>query len=120
MDLRTENQNSKKIPFDLNTDSSTHDLGTESDPAASILSEIIEAFDMSYADDIDFPEFHSKQRESQNSDDPADELERINDAERILGRFSEIDKGSIRVSINDSRLNLFFRLKTGQTIRRIL
>ncbi len=54
------------------------------DETDTTMSEVIEAFDMSIADDIDYPEIYSLQRQFANSDDPTDVQRRIMDAKRIL------------------------------------
>lgn len=113
MDFKQEN-------FDLVIDPKTNDLGFDSDLANSILSQVIEAFDMREADDIDYPKYFSKQRESFLSDDPSDEYRRIVDAENILSRFDEIDSDSIEVELVEKKLQIQFRLKTGQVLRRLL
>lgn len=106
MDLKTKDN-------DLLIDKSTLDLETENDLLTAIMLEIIEHFDMQPADDIDFPEIYSKQREGMNSDDTLDLLIRKQDAERILKSYSEINLESIDVKVNGKQLDIKFRLTTG-------
>jgi len=113
MDLLTKD-------FDLVIDAKSNDLGLDGNLANEIFSQLLEAMDMPIADDIDYPEFYSSQRESFLSDDPTDEYRRINDAERILARFPEIDSESIEVDLVGKNLQIQFRLKTGQVVKRLL
>lgn len=113
MDLLTKD-------FDLVIDAKTNDLALDGDLANSIFLQLVEAMDMAVADDIDYPDFFSKQRQSYLSDDPSDEFRRISDAENILSRFPEIDQDSIDLEIVSSRLQVQFRLKSGQLLRRLL
>lgn len=108
------------MDFDLVIDNGSNDFASESDVVNSILSQLIEAMDMSQADDIDYPDMFSKQRESFQSDDPTDEYRRVVDAENILSRFAEIDPESIEVELAEKNLQIQFRLKTGQVIQRLL
>lgn len=113
MDIAIENQNAE-IPFDLKIEPKTGDFSFLEDEVTEVLQQVIEAFDMTPADDIDYPEIFSRQREFLNSSDPVDKQRRIADAHRILRNFPEIDPNTLDITINeDERLKLKFRLKTG-------
>lgn len=103
-----------EIPFDIKFETKTEDFAFIDDEITEVLEQIIEAFDMTPADDIDYPEVFSRQREFLNSDDPIDQSRRIADATRILRNFPEIDPNSIDISIDEkNKLKLKFNLKTG-------
>lgn len=113
MNIAIESQ-SAEIPFNLKIDPKTKDFSFLEDEVTEVLQQVIEAFDMTPADDIDYPEIFSRQREFFNSSDPVDKQRRIADAYRILRNFPEIDPNTLDITINeDERLNLKFRLKTG-------
>ena len=66
-----------------------------------VLNEIMEQFDMTIGDDIDFPMLYSNQMAHIQSNDPASALQRISDAERILKEHPLIDSDTVIVDIND-------------------
>lgn len=119
MDLLVEEIKSV-TSFDLKIDSKFNDLSLDTNLENSILYQVIEAMEMSKADDIDFPNFFSNQRNSMNSEDGSEQNERIADVERILLTFPEINKESIIVDSVDLRIRLSFSLKSGQVVKRLL
>jgi hypothetical protein len=106
--------------FDIEIDPKLDDLQLESEMKQEVFTQVIEAFDMRIADDIDFPNFFSNQRDSMNSDDPTDEYRRLVDAESILQSIPEIDSDSIEVELVDSKIQASFSLKSGEVIKRLL
>lgn len=77
-----------------------------------LLEQIIEAFDMTPADDIDYPEIYSRQREFLNTEDAVDQTRRIADATRILRNFPEIDQNSIDITIDEkNKLAIKYKVK---------
>ncbi len=119
--VNSSNQVNGEIVGDLKIDPRTNDISTSDDELQEILDQVIEAFDMSPADDIDYPEMYSGQREFLNSDDPVDKTRRIADAIRILKQFPEINPDSIEVDIaNNNRLQVAFKLNSGIQFRREL
>jgi len=116
IDLETENT-APGIKGDLKLDAAD-DLAIQSDDLRIILAEIKEHFEMRPADDLDYPEIYSRQRRMQGSDDPADGLARIMDAERMLSQHPAILGDSIAVDIEDNdTLSVSFRTKSGQFVR---
>lgn len=116
IDLETETT-SAGIKGDLKLDASD-DLAVQSDDLRIILAEIKEHFEMRPADDLDFPELYSRQRRMQGSDDPADGLARIMDAERMLAQHPAILPDSIAVELDATdALTASFRTKSGQFVR---
>ncbi len=117
--VKSENILPNEIEGDLKIDVRTNDIAVTQDELEEFLEQVIEAFDMSVADDIDFPEIYSRQREFINSDDPTDKTRRIADAMRILKHFPEINSDSIQVDITDNnRLQVNFKLNSGTQFRR--
>ncbi|MEM7182718.1 MAG: hypothetical protein AAF518_17525 [Spirochaetota bacterium] len=102
--------------FDLTLKKGTNDFSEEFDNKEVITQQIITAFDMKPADDIDYPEFFSKQRASINSENPVDVQHRIQDAYRIIEQFPQIDQQSVEVDFISERLSVNFQLKEGTKI----
>ncbi|MBM9499370.1 hypothetical protein JWG44_03805 [Leptospira sp. 201903071] len=106
---------------DLFLDSSNDDLMNDSNAIRIVLSEIREMFEMTVADDIDYPEIYSRQRSAGNSTEYSDQAGRIRDAERILKFHPAIDYGSIDVSLSfENRILVTFRLKTGEFLKGVV
>ncbi|ULH28743.1 60S ribosomal export protein NMD3 [Leptospira weilii] len=104
------------LTSDLLLDSKTFDFAETESEGDVVRAMVIEAFDMSPADDIDFPEIYSRQRKHLYEDDDSGPQERMNDAFRILEQFSQIDSNTIKVSILKEGLSIYFRLKTGEEL----
>ncbi|EMJ94838.1 LIC10183 family protein [Leptospira alstonii] len=104
------------LTSDLLLDSKTFDFAETESEVDVVRAMVIEAFDMSPADDIDFPEIYSRQRRHLLEDDDSGPQERMNDAFRILEQFSQIDSNTIKVSILKEGLSIYFRLKTGEEL----
>ncbi|AOP32572.1 hypothetical protein A0128_00975 [Leptospira tipperaryensis] len=103
---------------DLTLDSSNDDLMVDSSSIRLVLSEIREMFEMTIADDIDYPEIYSRQRAAANSTEYADQAARIRDAEKFLKFHPAIDARSIDVSLNsENRILVSFFLKTGESLK---
>lgn len=103
---------------DLVLDSANDDLMTDSNSIRIVLSEIREMFEMTVADDLDYPEIYSRQRAAANSTEYSDQAGRIRDAERILRFHPAIDLQSIEVSLNfENRILVNFRLRTGEVLK---
>ncbi|EIE02833.1 LIC10183 family protein [Leptospira licerasiae] len=111
MDLLTE-----EISGDLLLDSKTFDFATNESELDAVRSMVIEAFDMTLADDIDFPEFYSLQRKHLFEEDESGPQERLNDAYRILAQFPQIDQSTVEVSSLDKGIGISFRLKSGEEL----
>ncbi|EMN65805.1 hypothetical protein Lepto782_00990 [Leptospira interrogans serovar Canicola] len=106
---------------DLTLDPSDNDLLSDSNSVRIVLSEIREMFEMTVADDIDYPEIYSRQRIAQNSTEYDELSERIQDAERILKFHPIINPQSINIILDEERrLVVDFRLKTGESVKEIL
>jgi len=71
---------------------------------------MIENFDMSPADDIDYPLLYSRQRETQGSDDRASRVFRVSDAKRMMRAHPLIDSESVSATIQSSALVVDFDL----------
>lgn len=97
--------------FDLVIDGANDDFLIESDFKIVLQNRLIEEFDMSPGDDIDFPSVFSRQREGLNSDNDSDLLRRIRDAKRILAAQDEIDKDRIEVSVLDGKIITEWKLQ---------
>lgn len=95
---------------DLTLDEGTNDFKTELVPKNAIVLRIIEMFDMQVADDIDYPTIFSDQRRFINSDKVEDELERVNQAKKLLESVNEVDKDSIDISIVNDKLTADFSI----------
>ncbi|MBE8363434.1 LIC10183 family protein [Leptospira borgpetersenii] len=103
---------------DLILDYSNDDIQTDSNSVRIILSEIREMFEMTVADDLDYPEIYSRQRLAMNSTEFMDQAARIRDAERILNLHPMIDSSSIDVGLNsENGLVVSFKLKTGEAVQ---
>ncbi|AVQ10748.1 Uncharacterized protein XB16_0401 [Leptospira santarosai] len=103
---------------DLVLDSANDDLQTDTNSIRIVLSEIREMFEMTVADDLDYPEIYSRQRAAMNSTEFTDQAARIRDAERILNLHPMIDTDSIDVSLNsENGLEVSFKLKTGEAVQ---
>ncbi|EMO64239.1 hypothetical protein LEP1GSC133_0814 [Leptospira borgpetersenii serovar Pomona str. 200901868] len=103
---------------DLVLDPSNDDLQIDSMSVRIVLSEVREMFEMTVADDLDYPEIYSRQRAAQNSNDSMAQAARIRDAERILNLHPMIDTNSIDVGLNsDNRLVVSFKLKSGEAVQ---
>ncbi|WP_061223987.1 LIC10183 family protein [Leptospira weilii] len=111
MDFLTDN-----LTSDLLLDSKTFDFADSESEADVVRAMVIEAFDMSPADDIDFPEIYSRQRRHLLEDDDSGPQERMNDAVRILEQFPQIDSDTIKISVLKEGLSIYFRLKTGEEL----
>ncbi|MBE7439132.1 MAG: hypothetical protein HS115_11795 [Spirochaetales bacterium] len=119
IDLETETTSSG-IKGDFKLDAAD-DLAVVSDDLRIVLAEIREHMEMRPADDVDYPELYSRQRRMQGSDDDADALARIMDAERILSQHPAIQPDSVSVQYSDAGgLEMSFRTKSGQTVRNFL
>jgi len=77
------------------------DFEQDTEAKQIVLNEIMEQFDMTVGDDIDFPMLYSNQMAHSQSDDPASGLERIADAERMLKEHPLIDSNSVSAEVND-------------------
>ena len=102
--------------FDLTLQKGNNDFKIERDPKEVMTQQIITAFDMKPADDIDYPEIYSQQRSFINTDSPIDIQRRIQDAYRILKQFKEINQDSVEVDFIDERITVNFQLKTSNKI----
>ncbi|EKT88113.1 LIC10183 family protein [Leptospira santarosai] len=103
---------------DLVLDSANNDLQIDSIPVRIVLSEVREMFEMTVADDLDYPEIYSRQRAAMNSTEFMDQAARIRDAERILNSHPMIDTDSIDVGLNsENGLIVSFKLKTGEAVQ---
>ncbi|EKN89883.1 hypothetical protein LEP1GSC034_0994 [Leptospira interrogans str. 2003000735] len=103
---------------DLVLDYSNDDLQTDSNSVRIVLSEIREMFEMTVADDLDYPEIYSRQRAAQNSTEFIDQAARVRDAERILNLHPMIDTNSIDVGLNsENGIVVSFHLKTGEAVQ---
>ncbi|AYV56129.1 LIC10183 family protein [Leptospira kmetyi] len=106
---------------DLTLDASDDDLLSDANSVRIVLSEVREMFEMTVADDIDYPEIYSRQRVALNSTEYGDQAARIRDAERILKIHPAIDSKSIDVALDmENRIVVDFRLKTGESVKGIL
>lgn len=101
---------------DLLLDSKTFDFAESESEIEVVRSMVMEAFDMTPADDIDFPEIYSRQRKHLYEDDDSGPQERMNDAFRILEQFPQIDSDTIKISVLKEGLSIYFRLKTGEEL----
>lgn len=101
---------------DFVLDEGTNDFKDELVPKNAIVLRIIEMFDMCIADDIDYPAMYSDQRRFVNSDKVEDELERINQAKKLLESVVEIDKDSIDINIENDKLVADFSI-SGEYLR---
>lgn len=105
---------------DLTFDSATDDLLVETSSVAVVVSEVREMFEMTVADDIDYPEIFSRQRATMNSSEFSDQAARIRDAERILNLHPAIYGKSVDVKLSESgKLIVSFSLKTGEKLTGI-
>ncbi|WP_017852033.1 LIC10183 family protein [Leptospira interrogans serovar Szwajizak] len=103
---------------DLILDYSNDDIQTDSNSVRIVLSEIRDMFEMTVADDLDYPEIYSRQRAAQNSTEFMDQAARVRDAERILNLHPIIDTNSIDVGLNsENGLVVSFKLKTGEAVQ---
>lgn len=94
--------------LDLVLSDSTFDIVDEFDEELSLNQEIIEHFDMQVGDDIYYPEIFSNQRLNVNSDDLGSDMQRVEDAKRIL---KEYDVDNVKVEIVKGKLNASWRMK---------
>ncbi|MBW9233596.1 hypothetical protein JQK62_15005 [Leptospira santarosai] len=104
------------LTSDLLLDSKNFDFADSESEIEVVRSMVIEAFDMTPADDIDFPEMYSNQRKHLYEDDDSGPQERMNDAFRILSQFSQIDSDTIKISVLKEGLSIYFRLKSGEEL----
>jgi hypothetical protein len=100
MDLAIEN-------FDLVMSKSIFDITDELDAEKSLNQEIVENFDMQIGDDIDYPELHSNQRLHVNSSDTVSEMQRVEDAKRILAEYPIED---VDIEFVNGKLNASWRM----------
>ncbi|EPE86565.1 hypothetical protein LEP1GSC021_4771 [Leptospira noguchii str. 1993005606] len=104
------------LTTDLLLDSKNFDFADSESEMDVVRSMVIEAFDMTPADDIDFPEMYSNQRKHLHEDDDSGPQERMNDAFRILSQFPQIDSDTIKISTPKEGLSIYFRLRTGEEL----
>jgi hypothetical protein len=79
----------------------------------SMIAAVRELFEMTPADDLSHPEYHSEQRRFQDGDGATVELERMRDAGRLLKLIPEIDQNSVQIGMTDGLLDIRFRLLAG-------
>lgn len=97
---------------DLVLDGGSKDFAVEQDDDIAFLPQVIDAMEMVIGDDIDYPGYYSKQRESMNADSEDSDLERVADAYRIMNQFDEVDTDSVDAEVVDGRLVLAFALRS--------
>lgn len=89
---------------------STDDLADITKDKDLILGQLIEMFDMSYGDDIDFPFLFSAQREAIQTENRQDRVARINNAKKIIAQHPLINKDNIDVGIISGKLKVKFQV----------
>ncbi len=114
----------KEDHLDLLLSKASHDWQRQSSPLEAVRFMVIESFDMPFADDIDFPSWHSRQRQFHNAPEDTENLSslaaRMIDAQRILVQHPEIDPESIDIGIDaDKTLVIDFKLKNGASLQGV-
>ncbi len=109
---------------DLLLSQASSDFQQQSSRKEAVLSQVIESFDMPFADDIDFPFLHSRQRQAHNAPEDAQGLSslaaRMVDAERILIQHPDIAPESIDVSVSSDKTPIIdFTLKNGSRLQGV-
>lgn len=102
------------IDGDLMLDPATDDLRVDESDIGPVMAAIRELFEMPPADDLSHPEYYSRQRSFQGSEGSTAELERIQDARRLLKLIPEINQNSVDIAIVDGLLDVQFNLVSGQ------
>lgn len=123
MDFYTEERRTEDgfLPGDLRLDPGTNDLMEDTDELRVLRVRVIEAFDMSPADDVNHPEIFSLQRSFLESEDRQSIQERLTDAERVLRMFSDIDPATIYVRYDiHGRVQVSCRTVSGKDMALLL
>lgn len=99
------------IAGDMYLEMASFDLAVESLEDQCAYDELIELFDMTPADDLDYPELFSDQRASDHSDTNEEKRKRVKNAAALLNKIPGIDPENSKVSL-DNNGQIIIDLKT--------
>jgi hypothetical protein len=108
---------------DLYLESATFDLAEDEIVGQNILDELEELFEMTPADDLDYPELYSMQQSAYLGEEGSrsDGLRRIRDTRRMLALIPGIDVENSRVQLDaKNSIVLDLRLSDGRKLSRTI